>query len=234
MRTSFGFSKFRKNPHSLWFDDDRNSLTYREKVQISENIADLEAEVWGPINPDAIEGPHGPLGAFNSRKGAIIGVSYVDPEDLYSGPYTSYYVSFEIDPRSPEWRELYTSETGRPIEDFIAELPFSHSKVYYVSDQTRANTPEAKREHTLMMDELYRRMEAEGAGFTSYSRGSTTRRMRRQGALGRAVISAERRIPDFYGPGDDTYVTIGYYVPEGVKRPGLIESTRRRPNPLLF
>jgi hypothetical protein len=233
MRTSFSFAKFRQNPHRVWFDDERNSLTSSQKVQIAENIADLETAVWSTIHPDVIEGPYGPLEALNSRAGAVIGVSYKDPEDLLSGPYTSYYVSFEIDPRSPEWRRLYTSETGRPIEDFIAELPFSHSKVYYISDQSRANTPEAKREHAALMDDVYRRLEAEGAGFASYSRGSTTRRLRRQGALGRVVISAEHRIPDFYGPGDDTYMTMGYYVPAGVNRPGLIESTRR-PNPLLF
>lgn len=234
MRTTFSFTDFRQNPHSFWFGDEHKSLTYSEKVQIAENIADLEVDVWSAIDPNVIEGPHGPLAALNSRAGAVIGVSYKDPEDLFSGPYTSYYVSFEIDPRSPEWSRLYTSETGRPIEDFITQLPFSHSKVYYISDQSRADTPEAKREHAALMDDIYRRMEAEGAGFVSYSRGSTTRRLRRQGELGRVVISAERRIPDFYGPGDDTYMTMGYYVPAGVNRPGLIESTRRRPNPLLF
>ena len=222
----FGGRDLRPNPHSMWVGRDLSRLSLRQKEVIAEAIGDLEYQVWGSIAPHFVQGEASFLSTMLSNRDVLLAVSYADPRDEF-GPYTSYFIAYEEGPNS-SWAGMYERETGKSFREFMRDLPSENPKFFYREDQTRANTAIAKREHREMMDAVYGYMQNEGVGFATYARASTTYRLMKEGKQGSMVIVAEQRIPDFYGHGDDTVALIGYYVPDGTYRPGMIKSTRHR------
>lgn len=224
--SDFGGRDLRPNPHSIWVGRDLSRLSLGEKESIAEAIGDLEYRVWSAIAPHFVQGADSFLSTMAHNRDVLLAVSYAEPEDEF-GPYTSYFIAVEDGPRSV-WAQLYERETGRPFHEFLRQLPSENPKFFYREDQTRAGMSVAKREHRQMMDAVYDYMQDEGLGFATYARASTTYRLMKEGKQGRMVIVAEQRIPNFYGPGDDSVMVVGYYVPHGTYRPGMIESTRDR------
>lgn len=225
MKSYFSFSG-RQNPHTIMSDGDIHYTSTDEKWRIAQGIGDLERKVWGKIAPHFIEGPHSFMSTLMSGDDVLLGVSFVNEEDAIGGPYLSYFIAEEEDLRFTPWKSTYERMTGKSFNDFINHIPSTNPRLFYRKDQSREDSPLAKREHRELMDDLYDYMESEGIAFATYARADTTYKLMKAGKQGNMVIAAESLIPDFYGPGDDCYVVMGYYVPPGYHVPGMIHSTR--------
>jgi hypothetical protein len=226
MRRYFSF-RGRQNPHLKVADGQIDQISSRDKRAIARGIADLERKVWSKIDPDTIEGAYSFFETLDSGDDVILGVSFAEGADAIGGPYLSYFIAEEVDLDDTGWREVYEDETGEDFDDFIASLPSNNPRMFYRQDQTRDSSPLAKEEHRKLMDDLYAYMEEEGIAFATYARADTTYRLMKAGRQGNMVIVVEERIPDMYGPGDDSYRVMGYYVPPGRDVPGMIRSTRK-------
>lgn len=215
-----------ENPHFTLVGEPARDVGKLDRIRIAKGIAKLENKVWGKIAPHFIQGTFSFASTLLSRDDIIVGVSYAKNSDVF-GPYLSYFVAYEVpNPEYSQWADLYESYTGKSFSNFMRNLPSYNPRFFVREDQTRDNTPLAKAEHRELMDELYDYMEEEGIAFGTYARAKTTYQLMRAGKQGRMVIVAENYIPNFYGPNDDCVQLVGYYVPKGEYREGLIESTR--------
>ena len=218
--------EFRQNPSFIATDGALDGASTEVKWEIAQGIADLERKVWGKIAPHFIEGPHSFMGSLMSGDDVLLGVSFADEDDAIGGPYLSYFIAEEEDLDSTLWGITYERITGESFDDFIERIPSTNPRLFYRKDQSREDSPLAKREHRELMDDLYDYMESEGIAFVTYARADTTYKLMKAGKQGNMVIAAESLIPDFYGPGDDCYIVMGYYVPPGYYEPEMIHSTR--------
>ena len=215
-----------ENPHFTLVGDAAEDVGKVDKLRIAKGIAKLEEKVWGEIAPHFIQGTFSFAQTIFSRNDIIVGVSYAKGSDVF-GPYLSYFAAYENpNPQHSEWADLYESYTGKSFSSFMRNLPSYNPRFFVREDQTRDNTPLAKAEHRELMDELYDYMEEEGIAFGTYARAKATYQLMLSGKQGRMVIVAERYIPNFFGPNDDCVQLVGYYVPKGEYREGMIESTR--------